>query len=193
GTHKVTEKKDGAKATKDIASGEIIYQNPDGTVDKDRSVEPVSDAQVKADAEAIWTATKAWASYGGAGTDKKTLDAILKNASEAEKQKIDEYLFENYGWHLEDLIKDEISEGPELIETLGYLHHKDEDDRAYEATTIAKDLAEIQQSVLGRDRDTIEAELRDIVAKKDAAGVKKLEDDYRAKTGRDLWEDIANN
>jgi YD repeat-containing protein len=218
GKTRVTEQLNGNRLTKDIdpeskTYGRITKENKEGKVDE---IEPAVDFdRMSKDAEAIWTATKGGTT--GIGYDKKTIDDILKNASMAEKESIDRYLSDRYGWKLETLIRDEMAGAKvtvsldglgvseemtaDLAETLGYLHQMDKDDssseeydRSADAARMQKDMLEIQQKFFGRSANDIEKEMRETVAKLNSQEIAAFEKEYARLTGGDdFFDSIASN
>src|SRR4029450_11966832 len=131
----------------------------------------VDHAQCEASADAIDKACNQGGLFG-AGTDKETIYAVLKDKTEAERQEIDRIFNEKYGkkiaedkgvaeWGLKEEFEDELS-GADLDKAMNLLNRKD--GSADRAGRIHAALVERGQWIEGRTDATCEKDIRDTLA-----------------------------
>ncbi len=139
--------------------------------------------------------------WTGAGTDKKTIYAILEGKTEAERKVIDEIFREKYGkkygdkgdgsdWGLEEEFRDEM-EGADLDKALNLFWKKD--GKADDSGRIHTALVERAQWVEGRSDETCEKDIRDTLATINSKQIEELAKEYRQRYATSLRDALMND
>ena len=195
----------GKPADKPVEVDKSVDKSVDKPVDKpvDKSVEkPVDLAMCEAAADAIDKACNQ--GWGGIGTNKEAIFEILKDKTEAERKKIDEFFRSKYGknytkevgpdglptWGLATEFMDELT-GADLDKALNLLNRRD--GSADRAGHIHEVLMEKDQWVEGRSKEVCEKDLRDTVATMNSDQLVQLDNEYRTRYGKGLFDTLKDD